>query len=218
MKPKSITRIFEVKIIFLAKTLMKKRYLSLFAWVWVMLVGCSTYSTQSDETEILTESPEQTLPNTNALNSNQSALLSVLLGKSTATTLRGIALGDPITKVSSQESFELFEEEGDHLGYTYETEQLETIDVLYYHSGTSQVQRIQLDVYLNSKAATDELLKATREHFTALYGAPKQSSDQKTAWTQAKVRVRVEDVSENKDFGITIVMEPSQNPIVLSSL
>lgn len=198
--------------------LMKKHDLSLFVLAWVMLVGCSTQSTQSDDTEILTESPEQTLPSANALNSNQSALLNVLLGKNSATTLRGIALGDPITKVRDQEPFELFEEEGDHLGYTYETEQLETIDVLYYHAGTAQVQRIQLDVYLNSKAATNELLKATRGHFTALYGAPKQSSDQKTAWTQAKTRVRVEDVSENKDFGITIVMEPTQSPVVLSSL
>ncbi|MEO6284518.1 MAG: hypothetical protein ABIN80_07855 [Dyadobacter sp.] len=165
--------------------------------------GCDTKTNEKAEAvsdSVVLEEPVQT-----ELNSDQSALLQTILGLSGQTTdgtvLRGISFGDPIAKVKASETFEMFEETADHLGYTSETPKLETIDVQYFLTEDKKVNKITVDVYLNSPEATKQLWNAGKQHFTGLYAAPKEET-KKIIWNNKSVRVNMEDVSEGKDYGL----------------
>ena len=101
----------------------------------------------------------------------------------------------------------MFEETADHLGYTSETGKLETIDVQYFLTKDKKVDRIAVDVYLNSADATKELWNAGKSHFTRIYSQPKVEG-KKTVWTSKTVRVNMEDVSEGKDYGLKFQFFP----------
>jgi hypothetical protein len=165
--------------------------------------GCDTKT--NEKTEAASDSVVLSEPVPAELNSDQSALLQTILGLSekmpAGTILRGISFGDPIAKVKASETFEMFEETTDHLGYTSETTQLETIDVQYFLTEDKKVNRITVDVYLNSPEATKQLWNAGKQHFTDLYAAPKEET-KKISWNNKSVRVNMEDVSEGKDYGL----------------
>ncbi|WP_229214335.1 hypothetical protein [Dyadobacter flavalbus] len=180
----------------------------------IVLNGCDTKTNQ--KTEAASDSVVVTQPPADAeLNSDQSTLLEAILGSSDeeAGTVRGIAFGDPVSKVKSTEKFELFEETADHLGYTSETAKLETIDVQYFFSSDKKINRITVDVYLNSPAATKELWNAGKSHFNEAYGAPKEES-KKITWNKNSVRVNMEDVSEGKDYGLKFQFVPTDKNVL----
>ncbi|GGH47962.1 hypothetical protein ACN9ML_19020 [Dyadobacter endophyticus] len=151
------------------------------------------------------------------LNSDQSALLKTILGPSaqnpSGTVLRGIAFGDPLTKVKATETFEMFEETPDHLGYTSETARLETIDVQYFLTPEKKVNKITIDVYLNSSEATKQLWNASKQYFSETYSSPKEET-KKITWNNKTVRVNMEDVSEGKDYGLKFQFFPADKNVL----
>lgn len=170
--------------------------------------ACST-KTEEDKEAPKNDSLALANPAQSELNSNQSALLQTVLGAATPESIiRGISFGDPVSKVKATETFEMFEEVSDHLGYTLETPQFETIDVQYFTNKDQKVNKITIDVYLNSADATKQLWEAGKKHFSETYDAPKE--DGKTLiWNKKSVRVNVEDVSTGKDFGLKFEFFPS---------
>ena len=151
------------------------------------------------------------------LNSNQSELLLTVFGPPVAdnstSIIRGVAFGDVVSKVKATETFEMFEETPDHLGYTLETAKLETIDVQYFLTPDKKVSRITVDVYLNSAEATKQLWSAGKSYFTEKYAAPKEEKEILT-WNKNSVRVNMEDVSEGKDYGLKFEFFPSGKTIL----
>lgn len=170
--------------------------------------ACST-KTEEDKEAPKNDSLALANPAQSELNSNQSALLQTVLGAATPESIiRGISFGDPVSKVKATETFEMFEEVSDHLGYTLETPQFETIDVQYFTNKDQKVNKITIDVYLNSADATKQLWEAGKKHFSETYEAPKE--DGKTLiWNKKSVRVNMEDVSTGKDFGLKFEFSPS---------
>ncbi|MCE7066224.1 hypothetical protein [Dyadobacter sp. CY326] len=179
-----------------------------------VIIGCDTKTnekTESTPDSAVTEAPAPT----NELNSDQSALLQTILGENNAegSVLRGIAFGDAVSKVKASETFEMFEEVADHLGYTAETPQLETIDVQYFLTPDKKVNRITVDVYLNSPEATKQLWNAAKKHFTEQYEAPKEESN-KVTWTKKSIRINMEDVSKGKDYGLKFQFVPTDKNVL----
>lgn len=192
----------KINFIFILKKLL---ILVLITWV------SNACSTKTEEDKEAPEHDSVTLanPNQSELNSNQSTLLQTVLGTSAPeTVIRGIAFGDVVSKVKATETFEMFEETPDHLGYTSETPQLETIDVQYFTGKDQKVNKITIDVYLNSAVATKELWNAGKAHFTQNYDAPKENAKLLT-WTKNAIRVNMEDVSKGKDFGLKFEFFPA---------
>ena len=177
------------------------------------IAGCDTKTNEKTEAE--TDSPAVQAPATNDLNSDQSALLKTILGAEQAegTVLRGISFGDPVSKIKASENFEMFEETADHLGYTAETPQLETIDVQYFLTPDKKVNRITIDVYLNSAEATKQLWNAGKSYFTKGYDAPKEEPN-KVTWNKKSVRVNMEDVSKGKDFRLKFQFVPTDKNVL----
>lgn len=181
-----------------------------------LLGGCTGTST-NDESDAPTDSLAIKTPSpVDDINSNQSELLNTIVGTTEQGVIRGIGFGDPVSKVKSTEAFEMFEDSASHVGYTFETEQLETIDVLYYFTPTGRaVNRITVDVYLNSDPATRQLWETTRKRFTEKYGSPKDSKERQITWKKDPVRVMISNVSDGKDYGLKFVFEPT-NKVLLA--
>ncbi|MCF2486558.1 hypothetical protein [Dyadobacter sp. CY347] len=175
--------------------------------------GCDTKT--NEKSEAATDTVKVEAPAENDLNSDQSALLQTILGteKAEGAILRGISFGDPISKVKASENFEMFEETADHLGYTDETPQLETIDIQYFLTPDKKVNRITVDVYLNSPEATKQLWNAGKNYFTKDYDAPKEEPN-KVTWNKKSVRVNMEDVSKGKDYGLKFQFVPTDKNVL----
>lgn len=176
----------------------------------LLATGCDTKT--NEKTEAAADSVTLHEPAPKDLNSDQSALLKTILGNAEqpadGTILRGIAFGDPISKVKATETFEMFEETPDHLGYTSETAQLETIDVQYFLTPEKKVNKITIDVYLNSPEATKQLWGASKKYFSETFSSPKEET-KKVTWNGKSVRINMEDVSEGKDYGLKFQFFPA---------
>ena len=173
------------------------------------LENCKTKTNEEKDAEVK-DTTAVAPPAHEELNSDQSALLEKVLGESPAGTFRGIVFGDPLTKVKATESFEMFEDAADHVGYTFETEKLETIDVQYYLTADKKVNKITVDVYLNSPDATKDLWRAGKKYFTDMYDTPKENGKTVT-WNKNSIHVSMEDVSEGKDYGLKFQFTPEKN-------
>lgn len=128
----------------------------------------------------------------------------ITLGLTQQSHWRGISLGDSITKVKATEKAQLFENEANHLGYTVEFPNLESMDVLYYQDGRQRVSTIGIDLYLNTQQSVNGYIKGLTDYFTGRYG--KSTLEQKTlVWTGPKQeKISLKDVSKGKDFGVKI--------------
>jgi hypothetical protein len=175
--------------------------------------GCSTQTRTEDEQDTEIDSINLSSPSPQDLNSNQSELLQTIIGNSTG-IVRGIQFGDPIKKVKANENFDMFEDTTDHVGFTFDTEQLETIDVQYFYHMNVGVHKINIDVYLNSKDATRQLWKASKEHFMLKYNTPQQEDDKKIVWKDGNVLITLDDVSIGKDFGVKMSFVPVDKSLV----
>ncbi|WP_025764730.1 hypothetical protein [Dyadobacter tibetensis] len=171
-----------------------------------LLWGCQSQT--REETEMTADSIALTDPVQNELNSDQSVLLSEILSDEAEGKLRGISFGDPVSKVKATEAYDIFEELPDHLGYTHETEQLETIDVQYHLTKEGKVNKIEIDVYLNSQQAATQLLESGKKYFTEKAG-PTTSTGPVYSWNAPAMKIQMEDVSKGKDFGLKFLFHPN---------
>lgn len=182
------------------------------AALMLALFAASCDTKTNEKTEAEADSVVLHEPTPTDLNSDQSTLLKTILGTgqnaAENTVLRGVAFGDPVSKVKATETFEMFEELPDHLGYTSETAQLETIDVQYFLTSDKKVNKIMVDVYLNSPDATKQLWNASKQYFSEHYAAPKEEG-KKISWNNKSVRINMEDVSEGKDYGLKFQFFPA---------
>lgn len=177
----------------------------------MVFASCDTRSNEQTEQETA-DSVAVESPAAPELNSNQSELLQTILGApdeaDDVTALRGIAFGDPVSKVKETEQFELFEDTTDHIGYTAETDKLETIDVQYFLNGQKKVSKITVDVYLNSPEATRQLWEAAKSYFTD-QGKLLKEEPKKFSWVRKSSGITMEDVSEGKDYGLKFQFTPA---------
>ncbi|PWJ59557.1 hypothetical protein CLV98_102391 [Dyadobacter jejuensis] len=172
---------------------------------WSLLSACQPGSKEA--TDAAADSLALNDPIQNELNSNQSQLLEEIFSNSTEGSVRGISIGDEPSKVKALETYEMFEESADHLGYTHETDQHETIDIQYHLSAAGVVNKIEIDVYLNSPEATKQLWESGKNYFTDKYGA---GTDQQMVyqWNESTMTVLMEDVTKGKDFGLKFLFAP----------
>jgi hypothetical protein len=186
----------------------------------VLLLGgtvasCRTKTTTDEEVTIPTDTLSFENPEAATVNSDQSVLFNRVLGASEEGIIRGIQFGDPISKVKATETFEMFEDSIRHTGFTFETEQLETIDVLYHFTPTGRkVNKITVDVYLNSEIATRQFWNSAKRNFTERFGAPQEDTSRQIIWEKAPVRAIIREVSVGKDFGLKLIFEPTNKTLL----
>ncbi|TDB64096.1 hypothetical protein [Arundinibacter roseus] len=192
------------------------RFFSTLLFLTGLFLSCQTKTTPEEAT-VPTDSLLLPDPAASEINSDQSELFQTLLGTTSEGILRGINFGDPLSKVKASESFEMFEDSANHIGFTYETAQLETIDVLYYFNPEERlISKITVDVYLNSEAATRQFWQTARLEFTEKYGRPLTDKSKQLSWKKSPVRLVMEEVSDGKDYGVKLIFEPTDKTILAS--
>ncbi len=196
-------------------------FLGYLLWIGLLgtlMTGCRTKTTTDEEATNPTDSAVLHDPASSAINSNQSQLLATILGTSGEGVIRGIAFGDPVSKVKATESFEMFEDSVRHVGFTFETDQLETIDVLYYFTPTGRtINKITVDIYLNSEIATRQLWNSAEKRFTEQYGTPLDTKPRRISWKKDPVQATMEEVSEGKDYGLKLVFTPTDKAMLANN-
>ena len=180
--------------------------LLLFVSLIAATISCQTANKESTEqmTESLSLAPAVS---DEELNSDQNKLLETVIGNTSGGIIRGITFGDDIAKVKATETFEIFEDAADHIGFTSETEKLESVDVQYFLGVDKKVNKIQVDVYLNSPDATKQLWDVAKRYFSDQYGQH-QDENKKMTWFNKSTKVQMEDASSGKDFGLIFQFTP----------
>lgn len=139
---------------------------------------------------------------TKSTSSNVQKLLHAIIG--TDGLLRGVQLGDAISDVKKKEKAELFEEEDTHIGYTFDTENLETVDILYEKDAQNRVKGIELDIYMNTDTSNENLKNEMSNEFTTRFGKPLTNSEDLTWAIKPKGKVTIKVIKNKLDRGLEI--------------
>jgi hypothetical protein len=185
-----------------------KYFISLIfvAWSAFSLVSCGKKGEQAAEQQ--SPPPDSALSKTEpVVSTDQSELLRLIISPQGG-DFRGFKFGDPISKIKAQEKFELFEDSTDHVGYTYETENFEAIDILYYLDNNQTLSGVRVDIYLNDAQAVKNLSEQFETYLSGKY-TPDKKKGKTAAWRDNRgFIVALEDVSKDKDFGLRLGMGP----------
>lgn len=182
-----------------------------------MLIGCDSKTQQRVE-QTTTDVPTAKKLVDAVPASNQSELLKTIIGTPGQGLFRGINFGDNISKVRSLENFEMFEDTPTYVGFTHETDNLESVDVLYYFDKNKRINGLSVDVFLNSEKSVKELTYQFETYLSGKFGASTKSKNTYD-WKTPKAMVRLQNVSQNKDFGIKIIFtNQSTNSVLLSQM
>lgn len=118
--------------------------------------------------------------------------------------LRGVKFGDSIEEVKKKETVDLFEEEDSHVGYSFDSENLETVDILYEKNSQNRVSGIELDIYMNTDETNEGLKQELVDLFTVRYGKP-VSEDPILVWKiKPTGQVSLKVVKNKLDRGLEI--------------
>lgn len=126
---------------------------------------------------------------------------------------RNIALGDSLGVVRVSEKTagsELFEEDKQHIGYSIELANLESMDVQYVHQN-GRITAIQADLYLNDRPSVSAYNTDLTAYFTARYGKPTVTSNQTTWAGPQGEQVILKNVSKGKDYGLKVSIISAPN-------
>jgi hypothetical protein len=177
------------------KHYLKVSSLLLYISVGVCVLACDKKSEQKSEQPSTPNTPL----NPQALGGGE--LLKAIVGEPTG-LFRGFSIGDAVSKIKATEKFEIFEDSTDHVGFTYETENFETVDVLYYLDNNQTLTSIRGDVFLNNINTTKNLLDQLETYFSGKFKAEKPEGNTKFWSGDGGVSVRLKDVTVGKDYGL----------------
>ncbi|MEZ0483264.1 hypothetical protein [Fibrella aquatica] len=125
------------------------------------------------------------------------------LGLTTNHDWRQVNIGDDFAVAKATESAELFEQDANHIGYTKEFTNLESVDFQYFQD-SGKINKIQVDLYLNSAESVNTYLADLVLYLTTRYGTA-TTVDGVTTWQSGKVELK--NVSKGKDFGLKLTIK-----------
>lgn len=163
----------------------------------LFIIACSNPK-ENQKVEVSAPPSTQTYNSSDAQN-----LLSAIIGTNGG-LLRGIQFGDSITDVKKKEKSEIFEEEETHVGYSFDTNNLETVDILYSKDKQNRVKGIELDIYMNTDASNDSLKKEMSKEFTQRYGKPLENTEDPTWIIKPKGKVSIKMIKNKLDRGLEV--------------
>jgi hypothetical protein len=169
----------------------------------VFLFSCGKSGEQAAEQQ----QPPATIGTEPVVSTNQSELLKLIITPQGG-DFRSFKLGDPLSKIKAEEKFELFEDSTSHVGFTYETENFEAIDILYYLDKNQALSSIRVDVYLNDANAVRDLSEQFDTYLSGKFTPEKREAKSSDWRGKGGLSIVLKDVSKGKDFGLRISMGP----------
>lgn len=138
-----------------------------------------------------------------------SKLFATLIGSNTE-TFRGFNLGQAISEIKAKEKFKLFENENEYLGFTYDSPSFETIDILYFKDEFKRIEKIQVDVFMNSDSSNEELFTLAENYFNEKHIFNTQKASVLTWITTNNVIISLTKVKNDIERGLLIVISNNQ--------
>ncbi|WP_234735397.1 hypothetical protein [Tellurirhabdus bombi] len=124
---------------------------------------------------------------------------------------RGVSLGDALADVKAKEKLEQFEKSDSHVGYSFEYPNLESADILYFHNKTGQINKIDVDLYLNDKKSLEKFNRELTDYFTQRFGKVTQQGKEMT-WQAANTHLVMKDVTKGTNYGLKLTFTPAETP------
>lgn len=169
--------------------------------ILLIVQGCTNQS-KTDQTNTDTTASVEQSTSQKAETALSERLVS--LGLTTETDWRGIKLGDMVATVRATEQATLFESDGNHLGYSLEFPNLESMDILYRLGANQTVSGIDVDLYLNNAKSADAYQSELTKYFDARY---KRTGEPATWIGEKKESITLKNVSKGKDYGLKVKIE-----------
>lgn len=114
--------------------------------------------------------------------------------------IRGFSFGQNIDNIKKAETWEEFEQDASYIGYTFEAESLQSVDILYKHDAQNLLSAIDVDIYVNSAEESAAVMNEVKSRLTQKYGQPTDN-----VWKlKPSGQVKVASVSTNLDHGLTL--------------
>ncbi len=176
-----------------------KKILLFGALVGLMFSQACTSKQQSEKTDTTETAPVESATAEKADAALTERLTS--LGLTTESHWRGIKLGDPIATVRETEKATLFESDANHLGYTLEFPNLESVDMLYRIGKGQTVNGIDVDLYLNNATSATAYQNELKKYFDARY---KTTGTVDTWLGEQQEIITLKNVSKGEDYGLKI--------------
>ncbi|CCG99271.1 hypothetical protein FAES_1261 [Fibrella aestuarina BUZ 2] len=158
----------------------------------------TTDATQTSDTATATPVTDNSASNVATLTPRLQAL-----GLTPDHAWQNVNLGDDFSALKANAKAEPFEQDVKHVGYTTEFDNLESVDYQYFQDN-GKINKIQVDLYLNTAQSVADYKKDLITYLTGKYGSA-ASIAQGSSWQQGKVTLL--DVSKGKDFGLRLVIK-----------
>lgn len=181
--------------------------MKIYYFILILLTIACSNPKKTETLEVLNPPSPKT-----ATTSNVQKLLRTIMGTGEG-LLRGIQFGDAIADVKKKEKAELFEEEETHVGYSFDTDNLETVDILYEKDKQNRVSGIELDIYMNTDTSNDSLKNELIKQFTTKYGQPIADVEMPTWEIKPKGKVSIKVVKNKLDRGLEVRYTQNSKPI-----
>lgn len=172
--------------------------MKIYIFVLILFILACSNPNETQKVEVSVPAPPAAPASSNVQN-----LARTIMGTGEG-LLRGVKFGDSIEEVKKKETVELFEEENSHVGYSFDTDNLETVDILYERDSQNRVSGIELDIYMNTDGTNESLKQELSNLFSVRYGKP-VSEDPILVWKiKPTGQVSIKVVKNKLDRGLEI--------------
>jgi hypothetical protein len=147
-----------------------------------------------------------TYPKKRSVNSSITKLAAKLFDSSEG-VFRGFEFGQDLDEVISKEKFKVFEKEKEHIGVSSTNSKMETIDILYFRNIFNKLEKIQVDIFLNSEKESEELFDVIFYQIFEKHGfpIPKKSG---FLWNrEQEPKISLTKVKNKVEQGVLLVFE-----------
>jgi hypothetical protein len=120
---------------------------------------------------------------------------------------RGFKFGQDLDEIITRENFEVFEKEKDYVGVSFTNSKMETIDILYYRNIFNKLEKIQVDIFLNSEKESEELFDVAFYQIFEKYGFPLPKKSGFYWNREHEPKITLTKVKNKIEQGILLVFE-----------
>jgi len=120
---------------------------------------------------------------------------------------RGFSFGQDLDEIISKERFKVFEREKDYVGVSFTNSKMETIDILYFKSVFNKLEKIRVDVFMNTEKDCDNVFNAIFDKVFEKNGYPIPIKDG-FCWNRAsEPKVSLSKVKNKLEQGVLLFFE-----------
>ncbi len=120
---------------------------------------------------------------------------------------RGFSFGQDLDEIISKERFKVFEREKEYIGVSFTNSKMETIDILYFKSVFNKLEKIQVDVFMNTEKDSDDLFNAFFFKIFEKNGYPIPIKDGFCWNRESEPKVSLIKVKHKLEQGVQLVFE-----------